>query len=649
MALISVSVQINRRMNPVKLRFSREGNLELRKLYGPDDTPPATKDSWAVTPALPPGLSLEEGVIRGIPTKLTPSQTYRISGGNGPDGTAVGTVTLVVAAQPVPAVEFGMNVNNNFNYERAIPFADLMARGQEWAYVVGGITTVATSLPPLIEWGLLGEGNPNMSLATIATVGSRVFNNMDGKMPNGTAGSPYVLVWKGTGDVDLIGQAGLAEISSVTRRKEYTLSAATAADAIFEIHITSSDSSNPVRDIHCWMPGLSAAGRPIFNPVWLSLMNDGNFSIIRLMDWSCVNFHGAGPSNWWSFQHTLDGRPRPSNPSQGTHRGVCIEYMVALANTMSTNFVLNVPHPAQMSDSDYAVLITDIFDRAKNGSPAISGINGASGSEVAFSGLRSDLTMYVERSNEMFFGFPVVSWDHARMWEMGGPPAGWPIARWRGLVIGELMDAADAVFGADSTQIKHYIGGQTNNPDYNFFMFRFMTGTYRPTLRIDAIGGAGYINPTRTGSADDWDASTTGLSMCEALITDTVGFYRNSWEVYRQEVVEKWWNTDGTHPEFMMYEGGQHMTTVSTDTWDGQPAQNIERMYDVYRTIASIAQVELVDRLIFFSFMSDQTSPGDPQTAWFGCFDNMSETLTLPVTGYTSGERAKAQAIYQGP
>jgi len=278
------------------------------------------------------------------------------------------------------AFEYGMSLPPHAWNDRAIVFADAMTRASEFGLVNGN--SVGNGNAPLIPLGqgLLGEGWPDFAaLAPDETVGAKLFFNMDGTLPP-SDGAPYLLEWAGTGSCRLMGRSFAGEANRGPQSVEVQVDPLTN-NGIGELLlvIDESDALDPVRDVHVWLPGTEAE-RPLFWTPFiekLGAMNAGRGPhTLRTMDWNRVNTYGIAQGAL-AFVFDLAGVVRPSSPSQGTKRGVCVEFQVALCNELGANLHLNVPHRTQhLGPVDYETFLVDLFTRVRDGSAAVPGING---------------------------------------------------------------------------------------------------------------------------------------------------------------------------------------------------------------------------------------------------------------------------------
>lgn len=381
-----------------------------------------------------------------------------------PWGTGAASGSIVVREQDL-AILYGMNASENVWWQRGIAFADGMRRAGEFCRIVNGAIT--RDLAPLVPLGeeppRLGAGWPDLSaLEPGQQAGARLFGSMGGSLPDGRE-LPYVLTWEGTGSCRLAGQAVVGEANRTPRRVEVFLDpTAGGGDALLVWIVDSSDPDDPVRDAHVWLPGMEADAPILWPPFVAKLraMNGGRGPVAwRAMDWNEVNQYGRADGSA-PFVFDLAGRITPASPSQGTKRGVCPEFQVALCNAAGADLHFNVPHAASgIPDEDYETFLRDAFTRIRDGSPAVPGVNGGQ----PFAPLAPHLRVTVEFSNEVWNpGFPVNTWLKARAQQ-----AGRTLPQQVASEIRRVFAVAEEVFsGVHAPRLRRYVGGWLGDPDF---------------------------------------------------------------------------------------------------------------------------------------------------------------------------------------
>jgi hypothetical protein len=563
------------------------------------------------------------------------------------------TLTEPIPPEPVFAIEYGMNGSENAWSQRAIAFADAMMRASEFQCVVDGQLT--GKLAPVIPLGTvprrLGAGWPNLAaLPSNERPAARLFGNMAGTVPDGRT-TPYVMTWEGTGSCRLVGPLVLAETNRGANRVEYWIDPErNGGNGLLAWILDSSSPQDPVRDVHVWLPGMEA-GKPLFWPPFLAklqAMNHGRGPHTwRTLDWAQIRHYGRtdGPA---PFVFDLAGRITPSSPSQGTRRGVCPEFQVALCNAVGANLHLVLPHQAApISDADYERFVRETLLVIRDGSPPVPGVNGGR----PFAGLRSDLTVTLSYSNEIWnSGFPVNGWMRARA-QARGRSFHEQIA----VECERVFALADAVFsGADAPRLRKFVGGWMADPSY----LERVLAAFRPGVRVDAVGPAAYFRPL-TETIDRWMAGASARSCPNCPTPDevvqasllSIPVIAARLDQHRQ-LASAYVNPDGTSPVLELYEAGASFI-AGYQPWAGAAAeaQRLPAMYSAYvdELVPSLVTsgVALVN---WYSFVSSNDEQGGSGAGPFGHWDSMEQKLTLPVPDVYLDEGApKAAAIYRGP
>ena len=540
------------------------------------------------------------------------------------------------------AIEFGMNPSFHTWSSRGIVFADAMTRVKDFEVFEG--ESIGRATP--IAAGLLGEGWPDpATLLPGQEFGALLFGQMDGSLPDGRE-DPYVVTWEGTGEVRLDGLFVKAELDRTSNRAVFEVDATILVENTgLSVRWSAPEPEDPVRNIRIWLPGMEGSGR-IFWPPYLEkarMMNAGRGpSSWRTLDWTRVNEYGSGGSD--AFEFTRDGRITPSSPTQGTPRGMAVEYQVAFANELGTNLHFQVPHRGEMSEWDYLLYLYEVFLTIRDGTPAVPGLNG----DRPFEGLDPSLKLTLELSNEIWNpGFPVQRWmlDQSLL---NGLSVHEQIASQIELV----FDIADGVFMGDP-RLKKYIGGTLINSNY----IQQVLNALRPNFHVDAIGPAGYFGP-HPEMMDQWVSNVDPLtgeclscpSADEIIVAARAEIpnMRVGLAAHRS-IADAYVNPDGSSPRLVLYEGGQSLKSLF-QPWSRQAnlAQSKVGMYEAYADdLIPLLVEEGVDEVLWYSFMTDQTPD---VIAVFGIWNDMNQEIPSPVPDDYVGEGVpKVAAIYRGP
>jgi hypothetical protein len=546
------------------------------------------------------------------------------------------------------AIEYGINPSFHTWTSRAIVFADGFQRVREMSY--WGIGPGAPA--PLLPYGNPAAGWPDPAqLPAGQRYGAPLFNSMEGTLPDGRS-RPYVVTWRGDGHVQLEGAYVVGERNRRDHRVEVSIDPTLGTgNSLLACTWTARDPANPVRDVHVWLPGTEpdASGRgPIFWPPFVAKLKEMNAGrgpeTLRTLDWTRVNDVGR-PLVWGGFTLDLQGLITPASPSQGTLRGVAVEYQVALCNELGMNLHWQAPHRTDdLTVAQYQLLLRDQLERIRSGSPGVPGVNGGR----PFEGLRSGLTVTVELSNEMWNSlFPVNDWMYQRAQALGIPFRE-QVAR----EIQQLFDVARDVFaGAHAGRLRTYVAGFVADATFLDALLRRL----RPGTRVDAVGAAAYMGPRRP-DMDAWlEGATPGsCPNCPdadellAVALRTIGILRP--QIAQHEALAlDWTNPDGSHADLELYEAGLNLKSMN-QPWD-QAARELQTRHELFvllndRFVPMLVQ-EGVTRVHWYSFMTDQDSP---QLDAYGFWNDMNQEITQPVARPVLDEGApKAAFLCYGP
>ncbi len=255
-------------------------------------------------------------------------------------------ILLVLLAFPVLAQDnagndvLGINLSEIADWSTEYPFVDLFKMARPWISQREGA-----------NWG---EGGP-LALTPEGWVASldagqfaeTVLFSADPALAQGLDGE-YTILYEGEGKIAFRGSNVTITDQSPGRM---LVDAKPTQGAVF-LQITATNANNPLRNIRFLLPGAEATyeTQP-FNPIFLQRLS--RFSTLRFMDWMMTNF---APASEWS------DRPQVTDATYAL-RGVPVEVMVALANTLHTNAWFNMPHTA--SDDyvrEFATYVRDHLD-----------------------------------------------------------------------------------------------------------------------------------------------------------------------------------------------------------------------------------------------------------------------------------------------
>jgi hypothetical protein len=356
---------------------------------------------------------------------------------------------------PTRSRNVGINLNGLAYYGTNFPFCDLMKSGSGWWSINadGSWTKPFTTTSPRGEPLLLALGQ--RAVAAVAWT--------DAHYPAGQ----YTILWEGEGTISF-------PLTNATIKEKaphrIVMEPNDLAGQIF-VGIEATDPKNPVRNVRFLLPGTEktcAAQR--FNPEYLKRI--APFSVLRMMDWGATN--GSPIVDWAD-------RPHVEDASYTTPRGVPIEVMIDLANTLHADPWFNVP---AMASDDYVRKFAALLHER----------------------LDPTLRPRIEYSNEMWnWSFPQIQWGIKQSKAQGLPlPWGMPSIYHakRSVEIFKLMRTE---FGPDAGRLVRILAGQA-------VWAQFLENglAYGDTAKnIDTISIAPYFNASAAADPKNVAVSRT--------------------------------------------------------------------------------------------------------------------------------------------
>jgi len=219
-----------------------------------------------------------------------------------------------VKAQPT---QMGMNLASVIDWSREWPLVDTFKASRPWMY----------DQNEKIEFDR--DGYPKLKEGQ--RVSTLMHREIEGQYPSGT----YVVTYEGKGKVEVKRWDVTRVISDKPGRIEVEVK---AGDGGIALEIPQSDPNDPIRNIHCWMPGHEKAKSP-FHPKYTERLQP--FKVLRFMDWQRTN--NSKLVKWAD-------RPKMSDVRYSTDNGTPVELMVELANETESDPWFCMPH---LADDDY--------------------------------------------------------------------------------------------------------------------------------------------------------------------------------------------------------------------------------------------------------------------------------------------------------
>jgi hypothetical protein len=402
---------------------------------------------------------------------------------------------------------------------------------------------------------------------------------MRGRMPVGE----YTITWKGKGTLEFRGHVGI--VSQGDHRIVARVDGVAGGQP--GVALTDVDPTDPIRDIHVWLPGLEESCHA-FHPIFLERLKP--FQVLRFYPWMRV-YSSTGR---WQNRSTMQSARLVNT------EGVPIEYMVDLCNELQSDPWFCIPHTA---DDDYvrrfATLVRD--------------------------SLRHAGKVYVEFSNETWnTDFAVGQWAREQ-------------ARQRGIaamqVVGEraaqVFDIWQDVFGKEKARVVRVAGVQLHNPGIANTLCKALNG------KFDAMAVGAYFgcradrDPVNRDSTAD-ELMTVARANLQSQVLQRLTDHKTLADSFSSDL--------GRHIALLTYEGGQSIVARSPGGGLNIDAtmecQRMPAMFDAYRTLIEGAQARGVELFIGYDFVGSR-----------GAFDTFSvlEYLEEPLDN-----AVKYKALIQG-
>ena len=521
-----------------------------------------------------------------------------------------------LASQNLPdscRLRIGTNLSGPADWGSEYPFVDIMKYARTWithnnVWVGGGQnlwdTEVLEQMPqdedgyPLyLPVELPGQEAPQ--------VVRTVWANTEA-LPQGV----YVVLWDGTGQLDVWGDATL--ISQTPGRMEFELQ---YNDGLLALELLESQQGDHVRNIRVLMPGTESTYQTQpWEPNWLAKLEP--FTALRFMDWGYTN---NSPMRHWSQ------RTQPNDYTWTQKSGVPYEKWIELCNLKKADVWVCVPHAA---DDEYIAKLATLFRDQ----------------------LDPELTIYVEYSNELWnwifeqAHYGLDSLDQNLIWPERLAPR-----------IGHVMQIWTDVFAGQTHRLQRVLGVMHGWYDIGHRIFQQLQDDGQAHL-VDAISPAAYMGLNNDYISANWGSSTTGqevLNHAAAFTFDPNEYAMQGWYLYSQLAAQN-------GKRLLFYEGGQHFTpepfgTIQPYCEALEECQTLPGMYNLYNrlfdTLRTLSNQEML--FVNFSFISpancqygswgilqdqfDEQAPYDNAPKYRAVTEAAAQYLSCSTTTATTG------------
>ncbi|MEK0424040.1 MAG: hypothetical protein RJB11_131 [Planctomycetota bacterium] len=502
-------------------------------------------------------------------------------------------------------MSIGMNVETVVDWSSAWTFTDAFKTSRPWishAYnTVTGVKEWEGGGPVQIDskgWPKsLSQWRNAQGQLIQQHLGTLMFRDIGSAYPTGV----YRAEWLGSGTVNWGFAATVLEQGKTAGGKNYALlNVIPNTDGIY-MEIASMSSSEPIRDVHVWMPdalGKNFSGQiwepgssfSPFHPQFLEKLSP--FKTIRFMDWAETNLSDI---QTWSDRKTYDYATQQSGDF---HNGIAIEYMIQLCNDLDADAWFNMPHAADDTFvRNFATLVRDTLEPGRK--------------------------VYIEWSNELWnfgWGFEASDWVTGQLSLPQNAYLNWD--RWAlvGREARRDFDIWTEVFAGQEQRLTRVVAGQEANSWIAEQIAMNMAGHF------DAISCAAYMY------VSDNDRNTFNRSTTAAQVIDSVK--RNlptalGWLRDHKNLADRLSASMKRPIRFVAYEGGPHL-----DSQGGVYEQaffeagNSPGMYDLYKQLIDGANANGLGLFMHYSFTGGlyPSSVGS-----FGALQSMTQsTSTAP-------------------
>lgn len=493
------------------------------------------------------------------------------------------SIIILLQIIPVQAQDNCMNIGTNFHFFDAGVFKDLKLSSTPFftrnATYVGDENDWDSGLAEIMYQDEAGyplelpflhptTGEPQI---VAFTIGGYAENYLTGD---------YVLLYDGTATFSFADWTGATVTSSSPGRIEFTV------DYVDEngihIEILSSPSGDHVHNIRILETRFEE--NYITDKLYPSFVEKADeFVALRFMDWVHTNHH---PVSSWN-QRTQN----QFHTQNVDHKGMAWEQLITISNLLQKDVWINVPH---LADQAYIDAMAQLFR----------------------DNLDPNLTIYLEYSNECWnWIFDQTYWlDESAPHYQGGMNYGHYSHR--------VFSRWDMAFSGQEHRIKTVLGG------HDYFVIEAMDifEDLGETDLVDLVSYPGYV----ALSEDDYatlnalGTSATAEDVMNMLVANQEDqFY---WMEQFKTLV-----ADAYSKEFVMYEGGQHITPewFGLDTTYNQAlydAQTHPAMYDFYQNMLSYYQNDL-DIKLFMNYVL-----ASPQENPFGSWGLLETYFSNPAS-----------------
>jgi hypothetical protein len=424
----------------------------------------------------------------------------------------------------------GTNLTSVTDWSSEMPFTDLFKSSRPW--ISGDANTWDN------RWAIDLDASGNVrSLLPGQVVRTLLMSDMQDRYPGGR----YVMLYDGQGTLQYYGAGTWNAAASSPGRDVVDVDPARNG---IGVNILATNPADPVRNLRFVPIALESTHAALrFDPKFLARTR--KYSVLRFMDWGRTND---------STLRTWAERPQVADARWSSARGVPVEVMVDLANTLLADPWFCIPH---LADDNYVTqFATYVRDH-----------------------LDPRLRVYIEHSNEVWNTmFQQSSYAQQRGLALGLSSNSYTaLLNYHSLRSVQIFGIFEAVFGGRHRLVR-VLGGHSGNPSSGVQVMDFQNAWQH----ADALAGAPYFGPI---IGPNNGAQFVGMSVDQLLDHLANVDIPSRLASIGQNVA----NASARGLSFIAYEGGQHL--VGAQGWENNTtltallfaANRHPRMHDLYQ------------------------------------------------------------------
>lgn len=514
----------------------------------------------------------------------------------------------VIASQPV-----GINLGVAKDHSHMLIFTDVFKLARAWiSHRVSDDTWDSGTPFDLDSLGWVRSLAPDQEAGTLMLL----------ELGSAYPGGRYTVLYDGDGWLDFDWDARVID------RQPGQIDLWVTPEEGIHLVLRQTDPSNYVRNIRVLMPG-SEDVEPGFHPNYVRFLRQ--FNVLRFMDWVDSN----EPENNVASVGLWSARITPQHATQGTIRGVALEYMIDLANEVGADPWFSVPVVATDAYVDsMATLIHTRLDPQRRAYIELSNeVWNPAFPQNAVAVARGVALGYADAEAAQPFGF--LGFDQAS-WLAG--------LRYYSERSVQVFDAFDEVFVSPDRLVRVLAGWQIDDVDLAVSIASIILDWRDAHMRADAYAVAPYFG--FFVAADESVDFVTDANL-DVLVDSVATDMRFMLDIGRRISEE----TSARGVRLLAYEGGHHMVQATETPYPTEQVRmrageihDDERMYDIYTEYLA-GWYDITDHMNLFT---DSSSLGNfgllsrwdqtPPSAKYRAVQDFLQSGTLDGDGDSDGD-----------